>query len=988
MNYIWGAVNAISAPYQYYKELPPLNPSTLTGAIDVIVIRRPKESGDGDELACSPFHVRFGKWQVLRPAEKKVKVLVNGKPIPFNMKIGEAGEAFFVFETEGEIPENLITSPILAPYSPPGSTTDLPNTTTGRFGAREDGAMPEQEPEFLDLNAPQTTDAAEADALRGASGPEYIVEDTGSDDLLSRTADAGKAVAHAVDEHEQDVQIRLRDRIRARYNMAQKATADYKPGSNPSDEGDEVLPSPPDVQPNEIINNGDIMIDMGGYHSQKPAKKSSQSSDSEGEDRAKPGDTNQIAFPSSSSPPPDPHRTPRLGDPETRPGRPIPFPTGRAGSAPPDDQHALLPPTEEYSWEWGAFPQRSPVKPTFPRSGRSPLGVDEELGLPPSVDAVITDFHRSKSLPPDLEDAGATSEPEPEREHGEKSGDDGPLSEGEEDHAPRGGPRDREGKGTGWGRWWRRGGAKNRTQSVDVRQVDREGGDVEKAAGRLRSGSGAERPSLREIESSPVIPVAKLGEPLQVEPQPATAPAVQITPEASEPEKRYAKTLRLTSEQLESLDLKPGANTLTFSLSASGNVACTASIYLWEHTDHIVVSDIDGTITKSDALGHVFTMIGRDWTHLGVAKLYTDIAKNGYKVMYLTSRAIGQADTTRWYLQSIKQNDHQLPEGPVIMSPDRLLASLHREVIMRKPEVFKMACLRDIQRLFGPTAPHPFYAGFGNRITDAMSYRAVNIPSSRIFTIDSNGEVRMELLELAGYKSPSVASYIHMTDLVDQMFPPINQKYSTEYTDNSYWNAPIVDVQLPDLTPPSPALSARSDQTTGSTLARIRNFSLRGPRATSPEPGTSTPATTEDGQRGRQDDRERPRTLSSISRISGALASLSRSVSPGSPSGTSISALSPARSTTDISEVEEDEFYQKSERRRRQRTLSMPGSLQGSEDEASDGEDEEGDGALFGSDGGDEYGDGDDEGVGGEMEEPTFDEDLFATGEMSKVPFL
>ena len=72
MNYLWGAVNAISAPYQYYKELPPLNPSTLTGAIDVIVIRRSTADG-GSELACSPFHVRFGKWQVLRPAEKKVR---------------------------------------------------------------------------------------------------------------------------------------------------------------------------------------------------------------------------------------------------------------------------------------------------------------------------------------------------------------------------------------------------------------------------------------------------------------------------------------------------------------------------------------------------------------------------------------------------------------------------------------------------------------------------------------------------------------------------------------------------------------------------------------------------------------------------------------------------------------------------------------------------------------------------------------------------
>ena len=83
-------------------------------------------------------------------------------------------------------------------------------------------------------------------------------------------------------------------------------------------------------------------------------------------------------------------------------------------------------------------------------------------------------------------------------------------------------------------------------------------------------------------------------------------------------------------------------------------------------------------IDRSDALGHVFNLIGRDWTHIGVAKLYSDIRKNGYKIMYLTSRAIGQADSTRYYLQGIKQNDYQLPEGPVIMSPDRLMASLHR----------------------------------------------------------------------------------------------------------------------------------------------------------------------------------------------------------------------------------------------------------------------------------------------------------------------
>ncbi|GAC93845.1 nuclear elongation and deformation protein [Pseudozyma hubeiensis SY62] len=396
--------------------------------------------------------------------------------------------------------------------------------------------------------------------------------------------------------------------------------------------------------------------------------------------------------------------------------------------------------------------------------------------------------------------------------------------------------------------------------------------------------------------------------------------------------KTYAKTLRLTSDQLKSLNLRKGSNSITFSVTSSysGVATCSARIFVWESNHKIVVSDIDGTITKSDALGHVFTMIGRDWTHIGVAKLYTDIARNGYRIMYLTSRAIGQADSTRDYLKGIRQNGYQLPDGPVIMSPDRLIASLHREVILRKPEVFKMACLRDIARLFGadprtassqpggdltgvdedvlekaqkgagaddspaagaatasasasasatptestfadsvldgapptdvssirsgnlsptpssaslPTLasippldpqpgvkkeehPTPFYAGFGNRITDALSYRSVNIPSSRIFTIDTNGEVKMELLELAGYKS----SYIHMTDLVDQMFPPITAKEEKEprkpeYNDFNYWRPAIVDIELPDDeellgTPPvSPALSARS----GRSLRSVRS---------------------------------------------------------------------------------------------------------------------------------------------------------------------
>jgi phosphatidate phosphatase PAH1 len=44
-----------------------INPATLTGAIDIVVVEQP----DGT-FTCSPFHVRFGKIGVLRSREKIV----------------------------------------------------------------------------------------------------------------------------------------------------------------------------------------------------------------------------------------------------------------------------------------------------------------------------------------------------------------------------------------------------------------------------------------------------------------------------------------------------------------------------------------------------------------------------------------------------------------------------------------------------------------------------------------------------------------------------------------------------------------------------------------------------------------------------------------------------------------------------------------------------------------------------------------------------
>jgi len=211
--------------------------------------------------------------------------------------------------------------------------------------------------------------------------------------------------------------------------------------------------------------------------------------------------------------------------------------------------------------------------------------------------------------------------------------------------------------------------------------------------------------------------------------------------------KSFRKSLRLTSERLVELKLKSGSNEVEFSVTTAfqGTTRCKCHIYLWHHTDKVVISDIDGTITKSDVLGHILPVIGRDWAQSGVAQLFTKIRNNGYHIMYLTARALGQASITKDYLQSVKQGDVCLPDGPLFLNPDSLMHAFKREVIDRNPEEFKIRCLRDVQSLF--EEKNPFFAGYGNRPNDAFAYRAVGIPVSRIFTINPAGELKHELTQ-------------------------------------------------------------------------------------------------------------------------------------------------------------------------------------------------------------------------------------------------
>ncbi|XP_056377625.1 phosphatidate phosphatase LPIN2 isoform X2 [Hyla sarda] len=262
----------------------------------------------------------------------------------------------------------------------------------------------------------------------------------------------------------------------------------------------------------------------------------------------------------------------------------------------------------------------------------------------------------------------------------------------------------------------------------------------------------------------------------------------------------YRKTLRLTSEQIEKLNLRDGPNDIVFSITTQyqGTCRCEGTIYLWSWDDKIIISDIDGTITKSDALGQILPQLGKDWTHQGIAKLYHSIHENGYKFLYCSARAIGMADMTRGYLHWVNDKGTILPRGPLMLSPSSLFSAFHREVIEKKPEKFKIACLNDIKNLFGPHQ-QPFYAAFGNRPNDVFAYMKVGVQDCRIFTVNPKGELIQERTK--GNKT----TYTRLSELVEHVFPLLDKEQNCafvcpEFSSFCYWRDPLPELDLADLT--------------------------------------------------------------------------------------------------------------------------------------------------------------------------------------------
>ncbi|XP_053141598.1 phosphatidate phosphatase LPIN1 isoform X2 [Hemicordylus capensis] len=910
-----------------------LNPATLSGCIDVIVIRQP----DGS-LQCSPFHVRFGKMGVLRSKEKVVDIEINGESVDLHMKLGDNGEAFFVEETDDDqeaIPYHLATSPILTEGAALMESQLLKRNSIERI-RNMDACGPLQLP---NPTSPSTSEATSA----GCS--------------VKKRRKRRRKSTHKIETSKRDE------------NADTTEDENMFPIEMSSDEENELLDntrtSVPDLCRDEVLEISSSSISILSHPHSDGEWTPTQS-----QPLACAGRSSYLTVPAdgglSSS---CPHQSSHYPATDS--------PSGSRPDTPKSDSELVSKSLErgvqknnpQMHWDWGELPQATKsttmLKPKEPttvtvnmsesthfrviqtnaseeHSSASPLPVlgqadavmileeaelqaagteineldIENLGaaappLPASEEIKQTTAYlmqpanktdspsrkkdkRSRHLGADgvyLDDL-TDMDPEVAALYFPKNGEPTAHSKTVSENGPRSANQSPQSVGSSgvdsgvestsdgirdlpsiaislcgglsdnkeiskemfleqevtyqqfvdnpaiiddpnlvvkigskyynWttaaplllamqafqkplpkatvdsimrdkmpkkgGRWWFSWRGRNSSIKEETKPVQGLSGKEESdIANRIKDESSSSDEDPRT--SKQVLGLL-----------PANANHLSLLPGVG-----YKKTLRLSSEQLKSLNLKNGPNDVIFSVTTQyqGTCRCEGTIYLWNWDDKVIISDIDGTITRSDTLGHILPTLGKDWTHQGIAKLYHKVSQNGYKFLYCSARAIGMADMTRGYLHWVNERGTVLPQGPVLLSPSSLFSAFHREVIEKKPEKFKVQCLTDIKNLFHPNT-EPFYAAFGNRPADVYSYKQVGVSLNRIFTVNPKGELIQE------HAKTNISSYVRLCEVVDHVFPLLKRSHSSDfpcsdtYSQFTYWRDPLPRFENQDIQSSAP----------------------------------------------------------------------------------------------------------------------------------------------------------------------------------------
>ncbi|XP_054331681.1 phosphatidate phosphatase LPIN1 isoform X5 [Pongo pygmaeus] len=864
-----------------------LNPATLSGCIDIIVIRQPNGN-----LQCSPFHVRFGKMGVLRSREKVVDIEINGESVDLHMKLGDNGEAFFVQERDNDqevIPIHLATSPILSEGAS-RMECQLKRGSVDRMRGLDPGTpaqaiAPSETPSSSSVvkkrrkrRRKSQLDSLKRDDNMNTSEDEDMFPIEMSSDEAMELLESSRTLPNDIPPFQDDI---------PEENLSPAVIYPQSASYPNSDREWSPTPSPSGSRPSTPKSDSELVSKSTDRTGQKNPEmlwlwgelpQAAKSSSPHKMKESSPLSSRKICDKShfqaihSESSDTFSDQSPivvggALLD-QNKPQTEMQFVNEEdletLGAAAP-----LLPMIEELKPPSASVVQTanktdSPSRKKDKRSrhlGADGVYLDDLTDMDPEVAALYFPKNGDPSgLAKHASDNGARSANQSPQSVGSSGVDSGveSTSDGLRDLPSIaislcGGLSDHReitkdafleqavsyqqfvdnpaiiddpnlvvkigSKYYNWttaaplllamqafqkplpkatvesimrdkmpkkgGRWWFSWRGRNTT-------IKEESKPEQCLAGKAHS-TGEQPPQLSM--ATRVKHESSSSDEERAAAKPSNAGHLPLLPNIS-----YKKTLRLTSEQLKSLKLKNGPNDVVFSVTTQyqGTCRCEGTIYLWNWDDKVIISDIDGTITRSDTLGHILPTLGKDWTHQGIAKLYHKVSQNGYKFLYCSARAIGMADMTRGYLHWVNERGTVLPQGPLLLSPSSLFSALHREVIEKKPEKFKVQCLTDIKNLFFPNT-EPFYAAFGNRPADVYSYKQVGVSLNRIFTVNPKGELVQE------HAKTNISSYVRLCEVVDHVFPLLKRSHSSDFpcsdtfSNFTFWREPLPPFENQDI---------------------------------------------------------------------------------------------------------------------------------------------------------------------------------------------
>lgn len=244
----------------------------------------------------------------------------------------------------------------------------------------------------------------------------------------------------------------------------------------------------------------------------------------------------------------------------------------------------------------------------------------------------------------------------------------------------------------------------------------------------------------------------------------------------------FRKSLQPTQDDFLKMRLRDGSNDIEFvaHTASEGEVRVSARLYFWPISAKIVIAEIDGAISRGITSGRMLTNLlpimekdASSMMHEGAPEFYSRLAKNGYRIVYLTCQGPSRAESIHSMRRRSMSTDASrdcalLPNGPVLLSPDRLLASLEPASV--NAQEFKVAALNGLRALF-PVEVNPFYAAFGKTYADSVVFTQVGVFPGKVFLVDE-GDGRLRHNSLMNFQE----SYRSVLGMADKMFPPISSE--------------------------------------------------------------------------------------------------------------------------------------------------------------------------------------------------------------------